>query len=288
MGPKLSIIIPVYNAEDFIEDLIKTIERQTCDFEAIFVNDGSSDKSGSIIQRYVEHNPRFKYIFQNNSGANRARARGVTEAKGEWIVFVDADDLVSDNLSVICGMYCNSLKNDIIVTTTDLPPHISDNFEMNQEDYTKAIILQEIYTGPWAKFFRRPLFDDKTFNLPREIISAEDYLMNIRVAHNATNGAFLTTLGFHIGRDVNPHKAMKTFRGTKQYDKLYYECFKESFTQEQWEKYLTEIIERQFIVWHNNNRKRWRIPKNALEGDCYIDIRENLKKYHIDRTCLCA
>ena len=101
MHPLISIIVPVYNAAKFIEDGIKSIAAQTCDYEAIFIDDGSSDNSGEIIQRYVATNSRIYYYRQENQGVVRARANGVAKSKGEWITFLDADDLLTTELSLI-------------------------------------------------------------------------------------------------------------------------------------------------------------------------------------------
>lgn len=273
------LIIPVYNAENFIDDLIQSIERQTCDYEAIFVDDGSSDRSGEIIQKSVNRNPRLRYIRQENSGANYARSKGVSAANGEWITFVDADDLISPNFSNICNTLCESYSGDIIATATDVFPHPSTDYQLNSKEYTRHIISQKIYTGPCAKFFRRELFTTDTFNLSREIISAEDYIMNIRLALRSTKGALITRQHFYdIRRDVNPRSAMKTFKGSPEYGQLYYRCFKASFSKKEWDTYLPEIIERNFIIWHNENRKRWNVPSEAIESECYHDISSNLSQ----------
>lgn len=120
----VSIIIPVYNAGEFIEDVIKSIEQQTCDYEAIFVDDGSTDGSGDKIRDHISQNSRLQLIRQENAGANNARGKGVSAAKGEWITFVDADDLISANFSNICNTLCKSYCGDIIATSTDVntPP----------------------------------------------------------------------------------------------------------------------------------------------------------------------
>lgn len=278
-SPLISFVIPAYNAENFISELIDSIERQTCDYEAIFVDDGSKDNTLSIINGYAGRNPRFKVIHQENAGANRARARGVSEAKGTWITFLDADDLITADLSDICKSLCASCRNDVIVTTTDITPPPTADYRLDTHDYTRAIISQKIHTGPWAKLFSRHLFDEETFNMPKEIVSAEDYIMNIRLALKATNGALITPGHFYdIRRDVNPNSAMKTFKGSAEYGKLYAGCLKDSFTEEQWNEYLPEITQRAFTNWHQENRKRWRIPKEVLESEGYHELSENIKK----------
>lgn len=94
----ISIIIPVYNSESFLDECIESILCQTYqDFELIMVDDGSTDNSLEILQRWESKDNRIKLIVQNNAGASSARNRGMENAQGEWIVFVDSDDKVSSH-----------------------------------------------------------------------------------------------------------------------------------------------------------------------------------------------
>ncbi len=93
--PKISVIVPVYNAEEYLECCIESILSQTFhDFEIILVNDGSCDESGIICEAYRGKDERIRVIHQNNAGQGAARNRGIKAAKGNWISFVDADDLI--------------------------------------------------------------------------------------------------------------------------------------------------------------------------------------------------
>lgn len=91
----ISIIIPVYNAERFLKDTIKTVEEQTyTNWELIFVNDCSKDKSAKIIEEKIKENDKIKLInLEQNSGAAIARNTGIDAARGQYITFLDADDL---------------------------------------------------------------------------------------------------------------------------------------------------------------------------------------------------
>lgn len=91
----VSIIVPVYNSEKFINDTIQTVKEQTYqNWELLLVNDCSSDNSENIIKKYVKEDNRIKLInLEKNSGAAIARNTGITNAKGKYIAFLDADDL---------------------------------------------------------------------------------------------------------------------------------------------------------------------------------------------------
>ena len=90
----ISVIVPVYNVEEYLEECLESIKRQTyTDIEVILVNDGSTDRSKEICERYCEKDSRFKLVNQENKGLSGARNRGMLESKGEFISFVDSDDV---------------------------------------------------------------------------------------------------------------------------------------------------------------------------------------------------
>lgn len=92
---KISIIMPVYNSEKFLVESIESILKQSYeDFELILVNDGSSDNSGKICDDYRVRDERIKVLHQTNKGQAEARNAGIIEAKGQWIMFVDSDDII--------------------------------------------------------------------------------------------------------------------------------------------------------------------------------------------------
>ena len=90
---KTSIIIPAYNAQSYIERAIESALRQTYDdIEIIIINDGSTDKTGEIIEEYSQKHTNIKVISTDNGGVSRARNIGIDNSSGEYIVFLDADD----------------------------------------------------------------------------------------------------------------------------------------------------------------------------------------------------
>ena len=92
-NPKISVIVPIYNAEKFIDRCMKSIYEQTfTDYEIILVNDGSVDRSDELCRKYQEHDDRITYIKKENEGAGSARNRGIEAARGEYLAFPDVDD----------------------------------------------------------------------------------------------------------------------------------------------------------------------------------------------------
>ena len=97
--PKISIIVPVYNVEEYIHRCIDSILAQTfTDFELILVNDGSHDQCGKICDEYAENDSRIKVIHKKNGGLSDARNAGLEIAQGEYIGFVDSDDYIEHDM----------------------------------------------------------------------------------------------------------------------------------------------------------------------------------------------
>ena len=91
--PGFSIVIPVYNAEKYLGECVESVLSQSVtDFELILVNDGSTDKSGHLCDRFALRDERVKVIHQPNSGHITARMNGVSAAEGDYIMFLDSDD----------------------------------------------------------------------------------------------------------------------------------------------------------------------------------------------------
>ena len=98
-NPKISVIIPVYNAESTLRRCVDSVLAQTfTDFECLLINDGSKDKSGEICDEYAIRDSRVRVFHKENGGVSSARNVGLDNATGEWIAFVDSDDWVGRNI----------------------------------------------------------------------------------------------------------------------------------------------------------------------------------------------
>lgn len=181
--PKISVVVPVYKAEKFLHCCVDSILSQTFeDFELLLVDDGSPDSSGEICDAYAKADSRVRVFHITNSGANRARALGVAEsAECEYITFVDSDDSLPP--TALQELYAlTSEKYDIVVGNYDRNDKQYMDGEMDKLEFVKGIFHYEIAPSPYAKLFRRELFDDTTFDLPRDFVMGEDFIMNLRLA----------------------------------------------------------------------------------------------------------
>lgn len=165
---KLSIIVPIYNAELYIKDCLDSIFSQNipCSYEVICINDGSLDNSLEIIQKYYKEN--LKIFSQDNFGAGKARNRGLDEASGEYIFFMDADDILPPNainsmLKAAFASGADIISGTIGKANTSLSmvyyPRKKKTIETN--DLVEACNLMR--GTPWGKLYKSYLWENIRF-----------------------------------------------------------------------------------------------------------------------------
>lgn len=181
MKPKFSIIIPIYNAEKYLNRCILSIINQTYrDFEIILVDDGSKDNSGTICDKYAENDARIKVIHQNNSGVSTARNAGLKNAVGDYIIFVDSDDYIEfdmlekikyilDKYDVDCIIY--NLNNIIETKYVDEDELIENMIKL---------IKTETINAPWNKLYKRNIIEKYNIQYDERIEIGEDLLFSIK------------------------------------------------------------------------------------------------------------
>ncbi len=131
---KVSVIIPVYNSEAYLNTLAKCLKNQTySDLEIIFINDGSTDKSLSILKQIKDNDQRVKIYTQNNSGVSSARNKGIEYACGKYIAFIDADDTIKDDYFEVLVNLIEALKADIVCSGIEQILLDKDNKYVNKE-----------------------------------------------------------------------------------------------------------------------------------------------------------
>ncbi len=113
--PKVSVVLPVYNVEKYLERCLKSLVSQTFkDIEIICVNDGSTDRSSSILQEFAAKDNRIQIINQENQGLSMARNNGLEKAKGEWTMFIDSDDALHPQAVEICLHFAGQNLADLV------------------------------------------------------------------------------------------------------------------------------------------------------------------------------
>lgn len=192
----ISVIVPIYNVEEYLAECLDSILNQTKkDFEVIMVDDGSTDSSGEIAKAYAEKHPNFRYLYKENNGLGCARNYGVEHSDGKYIIFMDSDDKISEDLyekmfnaaeknnsdMTICNVArCNSKKTWSSslhkIAFTDIEPntHITKNPKLFYD------------TTSWNKLILRSFYEENNFAFPENILY-EDIPVTIPMHFKANN-----------------------------------------------------------------------------------------------------
>lgn len=197
----ISVIVPVYNVVEYLEECLESILAQNYDnFELLLINDGSNDGSEHLCKRYALKDSRIHLINKKNGGEASARNLGIQKAKGDYIAFIDSDDVV--HKSYLWEMY-SAIKytnSDIVICSykefNNLnKEELSKNqptqiIKQNQKDFIEGLFSSTIYMTTWGKLYRASLLKNVHF-INRKI--ALDVEFNTRIYLKATKFCSLTS-----------------------------------------------------------------------------------------------
>lgn len=202
MENKISIIVPIYNVEQFLEECVKSILDQTYqDLEVILVNDGSTDRSGEICDELAATDGRIIVFHQNNQGTSEARNTGLKLATGQYIGFVDSDDVIHPNMYEWLMAALQEEKAEVAICHERAFHDRNCNFdEMDLKHIEKVedreqlfSHFMDVWTGPinfvWNKLYRRELFDGIRF---QKGIKMEDMFIQVDVLQRVTKAVWIT------------------------------------------------------------------------------------------------
>ena len=234
---KLSVIIPAYNAEPYIERCMKSILGQTVtDYEVVVVDDGSTDGTADIVREMVTAHPgtMIRLVQQENSGSSQARRAGAEEARGEWVTFVDADDWVEPvyfeqllsratepMIDLVCGEYQQEGAGE---RQTNTDPTLNGKTVLSGDEALLALFNRTaVYPGPCFKLFRKEHLLRVRF--PEGHMVGEDFLMVLGAVREARQVALSPADGYHYvsrwgSQAFRPFDEAK-LRGVRAYHELY-------------------------------------------------------------------
>lgn len=190
--PKISVIVPVYNTAEYLPKCIDSILIQNYDnFELLLIDDGSEDRSGTIIDEYSAQNERVRAIHKANGGVSSARNTGIDIATGEYIVFVDSDDYVGkDYLFDLVQAADDQKPSQLILSdyqsfSTDkmFQREYVNNFKirggMTAEQFRYLVFEYRLF-GPCCKLYQRKILNTHQIRFDTELKSAEDFEFNMQ------------------------------------------------------------------------------------------------------------
>ena len=254
--PQVSIIVPVYNVENYIERCLNSLVNQTFkDIEIITINDGSTDKSLELLNKYAKEDIRISVIDLGDEGVSYCRNLGIEKANGKYIMFVDSDDWIDSNMLEVMYKKAEENKLDLVMCSyiREFKDHSKEKiFNLPEEiiykeDKVKNELLRKL-VGPvkeelsnpemldalgtvWGKLYRADILKENKIKFVdlKEIGSAEDTLFNIFTFNYLKKLMFLNKPMYHYWRD-NPKSV------TSQYNSKLKEQRKVFF------KYISDFI----------------------------------------------
>lgn len=206
----ISIIIPVYNAEDYMERCINSVIDQTYqDIEIILIDDGSNDRSGKICDKYQMIDNRVKVIHKENQGVSAARNTGIDIATGDFIGFVDADDYIEKDMYEYLYKIINQNNADIAICNYDnvndnfhssLGSYMSKNMIMKSSEAIENVLKTNGFKGYlWNKLFRVELLknNQKYIRLDPDISICEDLLFVCKCISRSKTIVYSPLIKYH-------------------------------------------------------------------------------------------
>lgn len=195
---KLSVIVPIYNAEKYLRECLDSLTKQDWnDIEFILIDDGAQDSSGRICDEYAENDRRFIVVHQKNGGSSCARNVGLEIAQGDYIGFVDADDVIrKDMYQILCSLaiqYKADIAECNVVSGWDgkTISASTEDARVSSEEGTEILkkYFSENKVSVWCRIYKKELFNTVKFEIGNP---AEDVIMNYRLFEQAERVVYTT------------------------------------------------------------------------------------------------
>ena len=281
--PKISVIIPIYNVDKYLEQCLNSVLNQTLqDYEILCINDGSTDNSSKILEKYINKDNRIKNFNTENKGAGAARNIGLKNAQGEYIAFLDGDDFYNTNY--LEKMYNISKQNDCDITIC-----VANRYDTNTKTYSKInYSLKENFLPNKAIFSYKDI-PDKIFNIAQNWnwnkLFKHEFVKNNNLHFQEiyrTNDLFFTCTALVLAKKITTIKeALVNYRigmnkNSQNTNYLYPLDFYKAFTKLYEfliEKNIYEEVKKSYLSW-------------TLEG-CLYNIKsipdQNIQKQIYDK-----
>lgn len=223
--PKISVIVPVYNVEKYLNRCVDSILNQTFeDFELILVNDGSPDNCGNICDEYAQKDNRVKVIHKKNGGVSSARNVGIDIAQGEYIMFVDSDDWINENM--LNDMY-NMPDSDMKVSSIRMigkdnsTEYIIDTKMHTQEELLIGFFSEAFpiicLCGPWCKLYKKDIIFNNAVRFNEDMSLGEDTYFNLNYIKHCKKVYTSEQIYYYYMRE-NSESLFTKFRLNMYYD----------------------------------------------------------------------
>lgn len=191
-NPKISVIVPVYNVEQYLPRCIDSILAQTfTDYELLLIDDGSPDNSGRICDEYAKKDKRIRVFHKENGGVSSARNLGLDNVKGEWIAFIDGDDCISkDFLSLGMTDGIDVIQKPYLIKDINGKEnfHKVNDVRINKKEKLYKFYVQKRDNALWNKIISSNLIKDKRFD--ENVSIGEDFLFFLSLLSSISSYKF--------------------------------------------------------------------------------------------------
>lgn len=208
MDPTVSIIVPVYNCEEYISNCLESILAQTyTNIEIVIVNDGSFDNSEKIVNKFKEQDDRIVYYYQVNSGPSEARNTGISNSRGEYVVFIDSDDTVDKNyVEILLNKMINSGSDFVCCGYKDISEHGVLNY--SDFDFDEHVPLHSFMdmvckgTGGvlWSKIYKKDIIVNHNLKMDKSLFMSEDLVFVLQYASHCRSFATVKEYLYNYNR----------------------------------------------------------------------------------------
>lgn len=258
MNPKISIIVPIYNAEKTLHRCIDSILSQDyTDFELLLIDDGSKDASGKICDIYAENDERIRVIHKENSGVSDSRNMALDEAKGEYLQFLDSDDWITQNATRLLvesaeKNHCDMVIADFYRVIGERLSHkgsIDEEGVLSKEEFANLMMENpaDFYYGVlWNKLYKREIIEKYNFRMDSKISWCEDFMFNLEYIRFCERifvlqvpiYYYVKTKGSLVSQGMSITKTIKTKMMVFEY---YTDFYKQVLTNEEYERKRVQI-----------------------------------------------
>lgn len=223
----VSVIVAIYNAEDYLARCLDCLLKQTLqNFEVILVDDGSKDASGKICDEYVKKDSRIRCCHKENGGVSSARQKGLDLACGEYVIHVDPDDWIEPTM--LSKMYESAKTNnsDMVMCDIFVERNHKSRYESQQPTAldNKSVfidLLTRIHGSCWNKLVRRSLFEKFGICFPKNMVVWEDIYVNCMLCLKPISIGYIPEALYHYDVGMNANSLMNKF-SQKKYESM---CF---------------------------------------------------------------
>lgn len=264
-----SVIVPVYNGENFIGRCIESMQRQNCkDWECIFVDDGSTDDSYEILSNYNKHDCRIKVIHQENRGAALARVSGIKAAHGDFLIFVDIDDtLEPDALTDIADIIDRAPEVDIVVFGMNIIKgrHVRKRrVQVTSNDrvsYLKSVMSGKNGLEMWGKAFKSHLFTPMP-EVADNVRIGEDAAFFFQLALRSNCIIYDERAHYnYIQQESSASKVKSNKLAEETMDAAFF--IEDKLRQAPCYTQISDYIAPMFLLFFSNSTRRGRLQKNS-------------------------